>query len=208
MIPRRTAALAAALLTCGVRGTHADAPEIFRVAVRLSVVRSIAPRVVLPELEDETESLWRPYGVQLDWADAGAADAGAPGLSVDAVVEQSPLSDWVAILGRVTLGRDTPCGPIHVSFDATERVLASRTRSTVRVVRDREMARALGRVLAHEIGHVLLAAPYHDASGLMRARFLPADLAEPERAPFRLTVDDVGRLRSRVRLLTGSASGF
>ena len=64
-------------------------------------------------------------------------------------------------------------------------------------------ARALGRVLAHEIGHVLLSAPYHDEAGLMRAVFRPDELAGPDRAPFRLTCGGIGRLRSRVRMLTG-----
>jgi hypothetical protein len=32
---------------------------------------------------------------------------------------------------------------------------------------------ALGRVLAHEIGHVLINAPEHDSTRLMRATFSP-----------------------------------
>jgi hypothetical protein len=71
------------------------------------------------------------------------------------------------------------------------------------VVTDRELARALGRVLAHEIGHVLLGARNHDQTGLMRVSFLPDELAAADRAPFRLTCLDVGRLRSRIGILTG-----
>jgi hypothetical protein len=90
-----------------------------------------------------------------------------------------------------------------VSFDATEDVLALRTTNQALIVRDHELARALGRVLAHEIGHVLLGAPFHDEAGLMRGVFRSNELAEPNRAPFRLTRSDVGRLRSRIPALTG-----
>jgi hypothetical protein len=95
---------------------------------------------------------------------------------------------------------DTPTRrPIRVSLDATASVLA--TRSVPRVS-DRDLARALSRVLAHEIGHVLLGAPYHDQAGLMRAVFLPEELADPDRRPFRLTCNGIARLGSRLRALT------
>jgi len=114
---------------------------------------------------------------------------------------------WKPVLGRafVTLGE--PSGrPIRVSFEATETLLAHRTSSatsSVRIVHDRELARALGRVLAHEIGHVLLGAPYHDEVGLMRPTFYPNELVDPDRARFRLTCFGIDRLTNRIRTMTG-----
>jgi hypothetical protein len=72
------------------------------------------------------------------------------------------------------------------------------------IVPDHDLGRGLGRVLAHEIGHVLLGAPYHDEVGLMRAVFRPDELGELDRAPFRLTCSGVARLRGRIGLLTGT----
>jgi hypothetical protein len=68
------------------------------------------------------------------------------------------------------------------------------------------VALALGRVLAHELGHVLLGSPaYHDQDGLMRATFLSNDLARPERSRFRLTDRSVARLRARITSLSDAS---
>jgi hypothetical protein len=180
--------------------------EPFELRIQLRVDPSITSRVVLADLKDETENLWRPYGVQIEWTDAGAPDAAAHGLSLGAIlarrVEKTELPNGATVLGRAVVGLDGPSRrPIRVSFEATETLLALRT--NVQIVHDHELARALGRVLAHEIGHLLLSVPYHDETGLMRAVFRADELASPNRAPFRLTSKGVGRLRSRIRVLTG-----
>jgi hypothetical protein len=186
--------------------------EPFELRIHLQVDRSITSRVVLTDLKDETESLWRPYGVRLEWTDVRADETATQGLSLEAILEprigQEPNEPvWTPVLGRAFVNLvATSRRPIRVSFDATEGVLALRTTSRaslVRIVNDHELARALGRVLAHEIGHVLLGAPNHDEAGLMRVGFRPDELAAPDRAPFRLTCIGVGRLRTRVRMLTG-----
>jgi hypothetical protein len=61
----------------------------------------------------------------------------------------------------------------------------------------RELTRALGRVLAHEIGHVFLDMWTHDETGLMRAIYDPRELADRNRAPFRLATRALDRLKSR-----------
>jgi hypothetical protein len=60
------------------------------------------------------------------------------------------------------------------------------------------MARALGRVLAHEIGHYVLALPAHAASGLMRSAFTGRELAGLDRQTFALSAALVPRLRDRL----------
>jgi hypothetical protein len=67
---------------------------------------------------------------------------------------------------------------------------------------DQAVARALGRVLAHEVGHVLLGLPsYHDHEGLMRASFRSNDLRAFDDKPFRLSDQSLARLRSRIAAL-------
>jgi hypothetical protein len=178
----------------------------FDVGVHLQIDRSIAAAVDTRVLKDETSSLWRPYGVDLVWDAA----------SVDATLDRSPLEVIIAprlrgegaagnsILGQARVELDgLSRRPILVSFNATQRVLALQTkrRAAIHSEQDYELARALGRVLAHEIGHVLLAIPNHDTVGLMRPVFLPNELGESDRVPFRLTCGAVGRLRSRIRVI-------
>ena len=68
----------------------------------------------------------------------------------------------------------------------------------------RDLGRALGRVLAHEIGHVLLGLPSHQPHGLMRRAFHPLDMVNPLRASYDLSPLERARLRHRSeRILAG-----
>jgi len=67
---------------------------------------------------------------------------------------------------------------------------------------ERGSATGLGRVLAHEIGHVLLGVPaYHDPDGLMRTTFVAEDF-EGARSRFQLMEQSVVRLRARIASLS------
>jgi hypothetical protein len=70
------------------------------------------------------------------------------------------------------------------------------------------MARALGRVLAHEIGHYVLALPAHAPSGLMRANFAAGELAEAGRHNFALSAELLPRLRARLQRLRCEAAAI
>jgi hypothetical protein len=62
-------------------------------------------------------------------------------------------------------------------------------------LRDEVVARALGRALAHEIGHYLLRSPHHASSGLMQARHKGSALGSPNNRAFVLTRTDRDQLR-------------
>jgi hypothetical protein len=190
-----------------VGASHANECQPFVVSVHLQVNRSITSRVITADLRDEANDLWKPYGVRLEWTDSRASAAAPDHFSVDAVLDRQidgrDLPTWATVLGLTSLMLDgRSARPIRVSLDATQHLLAYRSLSRAAVVNEHDLGRALGRVLAHEIGHVLLGAP-HDEVGLMRAGFRPDELAESDRAPFRLTCTGVGRLRSRISRLTG-----
>src|SRR5712691_722966 len=117
---RSIAALVAALWACGVTASHADVCELFEVGVRLRVDPSITSRRITHHLKDETEAIWEPYGVRLEWADAGVSEFAANSLLLDAIVErrferpERPTS--ASVLGRAFVTPDVPnWQPIRVS---------------------------------------------------------------------------------------------
>src|SRR5207245_2552957 len=89
-----------------------------------------------------------------------------------------PASARLFALGAVRLHVDLQTHePIWISYQAVAALLDGRP-SDRRMMATRfqgfadiEMGRALGRVLAHEVGNVILGAPFHRPAGLMRARF-------------------------------------
>jgi hypothetical protein len=190
---------------CACARVRADESGFFLVQIRLRADHMLSSTSILAILKDETESIWRPYGVQVEWVDAQLGDVAAEGFSVEAVIDrrtEGPEDPDRAVLGRAFVPKDAAgAGPIRVSFNATERMLLRRHASGP-FVAERDMGRALGRVLAHEIGHVLLAVRNHDQAGLMRAIFSPAELGSPDRQSFRLSRDGLGRLRSRIEMMT------
>jgi hypothetical protein len=193
---------------CAGARVRADESGFFEVQVRLRVDHLVKSTTILAILKDETESIWRPYGVQVEWVDAQLGDVAAEGFSVEAVIDrrtEGPADPDRAVLGRAFVPKDAVgAGPIRVSFNATERMLMRRHASGP-FVAERDMGRALGRVLAHEIGHVLLAVRNHDHEGLMRAVFTPVELGAPGRESFRLSRDGLGRLRSRIEVMTAGS---
>jgi len=61
------------------------------------------------------------------------------------------------------------------------------------LLRERAVGRAVGRVLAHELGHFLLRSRWHAESGLMRSIQTTTDLIGPERERFALSAADAAR---------------
>jgi hypothetical protein len=160
----------------------------FDAAIRSKTIKTIA--------RNEATAIWSAYGVELQWSES---DCGAA-LDLDVIVGRHEpgvvLDGSPSVLGTTTVDRSGVVrAPIHISIDTIEYLLLHRT-GELPVLRDQELGRALGRVLAHELGHVLLGVPtYHESSGLMRARLPVQELARYDRKGLRLTDASVRRLR-------------
>jgi hypothetical protein len=211
MARRLIAGIATTVCACAVAILHADSSRPLVVAVRLRVDPSVASRSITAAVKDEAATIWQANGVQFEWVDEDARGRLTGRVFLDATVErrleQSRRWEWPAVLGLVVSDPVTPTvRPIHVSFDAIESALSSRPRTGRRpdpgIVLDSELARALGRVLAHEIGHVLIGVAGHDRAGLMRPFFGAQELADPDSRPFRLTCAGAERIRRRLRTMT------
>jgi hypothetical protein len=200
--------VAAALLAGAVRPAAAD--TCLRVGVR-SMDR-VAPSLV-DLMIHEASSIWVRYGVRIASSAGERVETGCdpPDGSFDVMLERGTrgLPDrWEAVLGRTKLQlRSIEMCPIHIDYQATEQLLEDLPAQRLVVLAGHpdvgvlDVGRALGRVLAHEIGHVLLLSPSHQQHGLMRAAFTSEQLAEIRRDAFTLSDIEVNRLRSRVRAL-------
>lgn len=66
------------------------------------------------------------------------------------------------------------------------------------VVGERLTAVAIGRAIAHKVGHYLLQSPAHSRTGLMRAGLAPRDLTERDTARLQLSSDQRARIAQRL----------
>ena len=192
------------------------------IALSLSLARPVAAAVcveaavrqtglplnplILEEMMDEAAAIWAPYGVAIRWTDdtANPDRCRSADSSVAVQVDNAPRRHWTArslTLGttRVSILRAGPV-PIRLDYAAVDRLLGSLTADTLgRVVGRQQLApsdvgRALGRVLAHEVGHVLLAGSGHRRKGLMRASFVPSELVDYRRRTYTLSAADSDRI--------------
>jgi len=187
------------LLLSAVAPLSAQSSGTLVVTMNARFDRSVSSSVTKSVARQEAAGIWHDYGVEILW-DRSAVE---PALHFDVVVASAKTervpSNSFAVLGRTELDHEGEVvGPIRVNYEAIEEVLEFRETSSP-LLREREMGRALGRVLAHEIGHALLGHPaFHDAEGLMRVSIPVDDLVSPDRRFLQLSDASIDRLRRRV----------
>lgn len=195
-------------------------------AVDLSAFSGMPPRELAAMIRETTE-IWRPYGVSLRWVMTAGETIGAT--QVITVVRE-PAAPVAAApprgrrLGAVTFvdGSVFAETSVALAVETIERLIDETPIATRRVadwparLREEITGRALGRVLAHELGHYLIAWRGHTAEGLMRFQFRGDALVDPDRKPFRISETLLPRLNARLaqmheagdKHLTAGASGF
>jgi hypothetical protein len=169
--------------------------------------RDCLPPSVVQLMKDETSKVWSLFDLRIDWVDPG--DAMASAIDVTVFLEESaePAPHLVSKSGGVVLAAlnlpRTPCGTGLARVWVTQ---AKRYAALIPGVSpfpslperyDVLLSRALGRALAHEIGHYLIGTSRHTPLGLMRAHFSPLELLEPAtRQRYGLNPVDRDALRS------------
>jgi hypothetical protein len=179
-----------------------------RVAIRFVSDSRLPPLAVAAAIR-EAADLWAPHGVAVEAAGTGSETVTitiADGMSAANERHGCPRAErqrtstcaWHA-LAAATFVDGRPTGAIEVFVDEILRLVErGRLAGTApwqwpRAMRERIVGRALGRVIAHEIGHIVLESRRHTGTGLMRATLAAADLIEPGRPSLQLAAPPTTR---------------
>lgn len=148
----------------------------------------------LPEAYTEAERLLYPSAIRLKWVDCISPvfshECASPQLRTDLTVRIV-----AAALPPATpqaLGLAAWSGDLAAAFIFYDRVLALRTNT-------RFVPSILGRVMAHEITHLLLGADSHSEIGLMRGQWSADDLRTVNSAWLGLPVRSVQSMQKEAR---------
>ena len=201
---------------------RAAARQAVTVGIVLGGHASAAARLV-PALVAEADRIWRPRGVRV----VPVAKDAVPREEVRLTLNFASLSEVVPSANQGSMGERTsglgsiwfdedgaPSNSITIDEAAVMVHIAQTTLNNRPLadwppsVADQVMSRALGRVLAHELGHYLLRSKMHQRSGLMRAAFTGSDLTAWDTTRFALDSNMLPRLRAnlaRIELLSDPA---
>jgi hypothetical protein len=207
------ALLASALAAASL--PDASTPEIPPIIVAVIAPAGMPSRLVTAVLA-ETDAIWRPNGVSFVWRRTPAA------AKTSSPVEASP---YVPSTLRLTIGEERGAGrdgrlPLGwIVFDdvtlpqqeiylshANAIAMMDNAVGVVGIVdqmptiqRETLLARAMGRALAHELGHYLLASKAHTGHGLMKAVLTAVELFQPGASGFRIEPAQRRAVAARLR---------
>ena len=134
----------------------------------------------------EATRMWSVEGVRFCWTGEGPCPPRSALLYVRVVREApaGPDGGPGRALGWMGFSEQSGPGPLILLSERWAVDLLGRAARGARALASlpgmvrRLLPRALGRALAHELGHYLLGRREHSASGVMRAAFRPEDLAD------------------------------
>ncbi len=162
------------------------------VALTINVIPApdISSTVVTRALE-ETDSIWRAAGVEFVWKQ-GPAPLTPAALTVVIGHDVRPVRDGALALGWIYFDESTPGQRLYISYSNVQQLLRESVGAIGPVdhmpIFEREVltARAIGRALAHEMGHYFLASKEHTKGGLMKAHRTAVEFFGPDHRPFKL----------------------
>jgi len=175
-LPCESAAPVPTSLTIAVHMTHGMSNTIAKDALR------------------EASAIWKLGGVTLDWH-ATSDPVGGGRSTVNVTFDDAPgsVAGQDVPLGWVTLdAAGVPEGTIFLSRKNALRLVETIDEYRERPVKFKErlIARALGRALAHELGHYLTGSKEHTVSGLMKGRRLADEFFSPACVGFDVNRDE------------------
>jgi hypothetical protein len=169
------------------------------------------PRALVESALDEADAIWRAADVIFSWEIADGAGGSLSTLRVtigDYGGPEGHTSLAIGWIGFDNLGAPTP--DIYLSYrNAMELVRLEEGRAAISRMTEFErrvrLTRVLGRALAHELGHYLLASKMHTPAGLMKAKRPASDFLGPRRSDFEVDLPLRSLVKSRLVHADGSA---
>ncbi len=149
----------------------------------------------------ETDAIFLSAGVSFVWR---RGESSLTSLRVEIGNDQGAAAHDVTPLGWITFEDGRPDQQIYLSyanaaqFMADSRAIVGLVNHMPRGEREMLLARAMGRALAHEIGHYLLATKAHTPRGLLKAVRSARELFAADRKRFDL--EPAQRLQIAARL--------
>ncbi len=184
----------------------APVPSSLTIAVHMTHGMSNA---IAKDALREASAIWKLGGVTLDWHATSEPPGGGGRSTVNVTFDDAPgsVAGQDVPLGWVTLdAAGVPEGTIFLS-----RRNALRLAETIDEYRERPLkfkerlvARALGRALAHELGHYSTGSKEHTVSGLMKGRRLADEFFSTACVGFDVNGDE-RRLAARMLALAAAS---
>jgi hypothetical protein len=174
-----------ALLPIFVRGDGMQGVPIAVLAPR-DVTDSLVHRICA-----EASTIWESAGIVFAWHRVGSeAEAGDWPLDIIIDDRRANVASSDA-LGWITFMADRPDRSIHLSRARADDLLRSTPglNDTTIAAHEGLIGRALGRALAHELGHYLLQSKAHTSRGLMRRIWSSDESFAFSRTGFELTAE-------------------
>lgn len=181
-MPRAVLTLA---LLIGIGVLDVRAGERSAVSVLLTTAPNVSPATRMALMREAT-GIWARAGIRLAWV---SPTTRPPGLSLRVLtIERTgpASSEDASLLGELVRGGGTTAVAM-IALDQATGVSTRAQSARAAVDADQRLGLVLGRIIAHEIGHFLLAAAPHQSEGLMRAQFPEAELTDPLSAAFEVS---------------------
>jgi hypothetical protein len=151
----------------------------------------------LRQVRLEAGKIWKLAGVRLAWDQDPALCE--PPLNVWLDPVQQPRVVHQAPMASITFSNGVPTRAINLSVSNVEALFrGGAITDSGRGTHEMMVARALGRALAHEVGHYLLNEKAHTPDGLMRASWPIQEAIADDWRGFTLTTDQRKSARQRV----------
>jgi hypothetical protein len=194
-----------AMLLAGGSATAASTENPAGASVRVWISDSVGVSTDdVATAQAAADAILREAGIAPVWLQCGLGAANgrssralcergvSPGEIVVRLLQSSPqdTSRCRVTLGEAVIDTRTHTGSIATVF--VDRVVRTSARAGA------NLSRVMGRVIAHEIGHLLLGSTGHARSGLMRAAWTDRELRRAAGPEWHFSASEAGRMRALI----------